>query len=97
MQGEGPLPYVHYNWPAKTIVRDFSRALPVYDGASSQGSDLNRLAFNDSIAFLRGFPVSRRTRIGAGEFIFLGSPLGPHLGGSDREAQALLEALLRRS
>ena len=98
-----PLPYIHYHWPARTMVRDFSRALPVYccgDGRL-EVTLRQKLAYdferNRSIAYIRGFPVARRSRLGQGNFIFLGSPLGPHLYSGDGEAQALLQAVLSQS
>lgn len=92
-------PYVHYRWPARTMVRDFSRALPVY-GSGAGGLEVGKLAYDfdrdRSIAYVCGFPVACRSRQGRGEVIFLGSPLGPHLG-SDREAQALLSEFVRQA
>lgn len=79
----GFAPYVHYDWPERLVVRDFSRATPISKPQQAFAS-IDRLA------------VAERIRFGAGEFIFLGSPLGPHVGSGDREAQALLHGLIRR-
>lgn len=76
-------PYVHYDWPERAMVRDFSRVIPVERA-------------HQAFARLGGVPVAERVRFGAGEFLFLGSPLGPHVASGDREAQALLESLVRR-
>jgi hypothetical protein len=97
--GQPAPPYVHYHWPELTIVRDFSRAVPVYgSGTGALEVALKKLAYDfdhkRSIAYVCGFPVARRTRLGRGRLIFLGSPLGPHLGSGDREAQALFESIL---
>ncbi len=75
-------PYVHYEWPGRVMVRDFSRATPVVGGKGL-------------FARLGEAPVAQRVQVGAGEFIFLGSPLGPHLWSGDREAQTLLEGFVR--
>lgn len=76
-------PYVHYDWPERVAVRDFSRVIPL----SSP-----RRAF----ATLDRMAVAERVPMGAGEFVFLGSPLGAHVGSGDREARALLDGLIRR-
>ena len=78
-------PYVHYHWPMKASVRDFSRAIP---------SEVVEASYGRTIAEVGGLPVCCRMRLGKGELIFLGSPLGPHLGSVDREAQTLLEAFM---
>jgi len=78
------IPYVHYHWPRQAIVRDFSRMIPV---ARAQ----------QAFATIDRVPVAERVRLGAGEFIFLGSPLGPHLSFDDREALALMKAFVSGS
>lgn len=100
--GQPAPPYVHYHWPARTMVRDFSRAVPVYgSGTGALEVALKKLAYDfdrkRSIAYVCGFPVARRSRLGRGDVILLGSPLGPHLGIGDREAQALFESILSQS
>ncbi|HEV2424264.1 MAG TPA: hypothetical protein VGZ29_05500 [Terriglobia bacterium] len=77
-------PYVHYDWPERLAVRDFSRVLPV-------------LSPQRAFATLDRMAVAERVRLGAGEFIFLGSPLGSHLGLGDREALALMKAFVSAS
>ena len=74
-------PYVHYHWPRRVIVRDFSRMIPV-SRAQHAFATIDRI------------PAAERVRLGAGEFIFLGSPLGPHLNIDDREALALMKAFV---
>jgi hypothetical protein len=75
-------PYVHYDWPERLVVRDFSRLIPVSRP-------------QQAFASVDGVAVAERVRSGPGEFIFLGSPLGPHVGSGDREAQALLDGFVR--
>jgi hypothetical protein len=79
--GHGRPAYVHYAWPARVMVRDFSRIIAVSEGGSA-------------VARLGDIPVASRVRLGQGAFIFLGSPLGPHLAFGDPEAQTLLQALI---
>jgi len=67
-------PYVDYQWPLVTKVRDFSRMIPV---------ECER---GETIAWFQKTPVAVRLRIGKGTLVFLGSPLGPHLLAGDREA-----------
>jgi hypothetical protein len=67
-------PYVDYHWPVVSKIRDFSRAVPV-DPATGE-----------IIAWFRDLPVAAKRRIGKGTFVYLGSPLGPHLLSDDREA-----------
>ncbi|HTU03749.1 MAG TPA: hypothetical protein VMG58_18085 [Candidatus Sulfotelmatobacter sp.] len=74
-------PYVRYRWPLNAMVRDFSRVIPVF-GAG------------DGLARLADLTVACRRPVGRGTLIFLGSPLGPHLGCGDPEALTLLKALL---
>jgi hypothetical protein len=78
------VPYVHYHWPRQAIVRDFSRIIPV-SGAKQAFATIDRVR------------VAERVRLGAGEFIFLGSPLGPHLNIDDRDALALINAFASSS
>jgi len=77
-------PYVHYGWPEPLVVRDFSRLIPV-------------LSPQQAFATIDRLAVAGRVPLGAGEFIFLGSPLGPHLNLDDPQALALLKALVSRS
>jgi hypothetical protein len=86
-------PYVHYDWPARIAVRDFSRAVPV-TGAVCDPSHPEDSGEAIKIASIGNHVVACRRRLGDGHFVYLGSPLGPHLGAGDREAQALLAALL---
>jgi len=78
------VPYVHYHWPRRAIVRDFSRMILV-SRAQQAFATIDRV------------PVAERIRLGAGEFIFLGSPLGPHLNIDDREALVLMKAFVSGS
>ncbi|HEV2379487.1 MAG TPA: hypothetical protein VG206_06785 [Terriglobia bacterium] len=97
------LPYVHYDWPSTTIVRDFSRAIPLSYAAMGFSREAHRPVesahepYHRPIARINDVPVCCRLRLGDGQFVFLGSPLGPHLASGDREAQALLQSLLSRS
>jgi len=75
------IPYVHYEWPHETMVRDFSRAIPVY---GNRGEVIGRVG---------ELPVALKKRVANGELIFLGSPLGPALRAGDLEAQAWLHSL----
>jgi hypothetical protein len=77
-------PYVHYAWPSRVVVRDFSRACPVRSLATP-------------IADCSGFPVACWQSLGRGEFVYLGSALGPHLNAGDPEALALLRAFVSGS
>ena len=73
--------YVSYDWPRATMVRDFSRLVPV---AGSSEEVIGRVG---------GVPVAIRKRVGHGTLVFLGSPLGPLLHGGDREALLWLETV----
>lgn len=77
----GRPPYVRYHWPALAMIRDFSRVIGVGEAASSA-----------HIAHVGKTAVAYHSPIGKGKFIYLGSPLGPHLGFGDAQAQRLLEA-----
>jgi len=79
--GPRPPAYVRYHWPRTAMVRDFSRVVPI------SGADA-------VIARLGGLTVACRRPLGGGTFVFLGSPLGPHLGCGDPESLLLLRALL---
>ena len=76
------VPYVDFTWPRFARIRDFSRVVPL---ARQPGT---------VIASADGWPVGLARRSGRGALIFLGSPLGPALWAGDREAGALLSALL---
>jgi hypothetical protein len=74
-------PYVHYEWPTAAIVRDFSRAIPV------------RAENAEVIGQVGDLPVALKKRVGKGQLIFLGSPLGPALRTGDVEACEWLRKL----
>ncbi len=76
----GGAPYVHYHWPARVIVRDFSRVVAVSSEAVSSAH----------IAHIGTAAVACYRQLGKGAFVFLGSPLGPHIGFGDAEARRLL-------
>jgi hypothetical protein len=80
----GRPPYVRYHWPSRAMIRDFSRVIAVSGEAASSAS----------IAHIAKTAVACHRPVGRGGFIFLGSPLGPHLGFGDAEAQQLLEAFI---
>jgi len=75
------IPYVRYVWPAESMVRDFSRVVPVV----AEGREV--------IGRMRELSVASKKRIGRGQLIFLGSPLGPALRAGDVEACQWLKAL----
>src|SRR5262249_7067365 len=72
-------PYIDYDWPRETKVRDFSRVILV----SAKSGDV--------IARVRGLPVALKRRVGEGTLIFLGSPMGPLLRAGDPEARSWLQ------
>jgi hypothetical protein len=72
-------PYIDYDWPQETKVRDFSRVILV----SAKSGDV--------IARVRGLPVALKRRVGEGTLIFLGSPIGPLLRAGDPEARSWLQ------
>ena len=78
--GSRAIPYIDYTWPSAAKVRDFSRVVPL--GRRRDGAEI--------IARVDGLPVGLRRRIGPGELIFLGSPLGPALWVGDLEARRWL-------
>jgi hypothetical protein len=80
----GRTPYVRYHWPLEVMVRDFSRVVAVSSEAASSAH----------IAHMGTAAVACYRQLGKGAFIFLGSPLGPHVGFGDAEAQQLLGAFL---
>ena len=82
--GSGSPPYVHYRWPSPVMIRDFSRVVTVS----------RELTSSLHIAKIETATVACRCPVGKGEFIFLGSPLGPHLSFGDAEAQRLLNAFV---
>ena len=77
-----PIPYVRYVWPRCSVVRDFSRAVPV----AGNGGEV--------IARMPGFPVAIKRRVANGLLILLGSPLGPALNWRDREALSWLGSVV---
>jgi hypothetical protein len=81
----GRAPYVRYHWPSQVMVRDFSRVVAVSSEAASSAH----------IAHIGTAAVACYRQLGKGAFIFLGSPLGPHVGFGDAEAQQLLIAFVR--
>jgi hypothetical protein len=83
--GHAQIPYVTYDWPHETRVRDFTRAIPV---SAKTGR---------AIAHLGHFAVAWRKQIGRGSFIFLGSPIGPALRAGDPEAATWLRAVISES
>jgi hypothetical protein len=74
-------PYIDFHWPVVTKVREFSRTVPV-DPENGK-----------TIAWFQDLSVAVKRRVGKGTLVFLGSPLGPHLLASDREASRWLGAL----
>jgi hypothetical protein len=72
------MPYIAYSWPASAQIRDFSRVVPL--GRRSEGA-------GEIIARVDGLPVALKRRLGRGDLIFLGSPLGPALWAGDAEAR----------
>ena len=76
------VPYVHYRWPSKARVRDFSRAIPV---SAPAGSVIGK------IGDLR---VAWKRRLGKGILIFLGSPMGPALLANDCDARNWLHSVI---
>jgi hypothetical protein len=83
--GHDSVPYVTYQWPHETRVRDFSRAIPV---SASSGR---------AIAHLGKIPVAWRKPVGNGTFVFLGSPIGPAMRAGDAEAVSWLRAVISES
>jgi len=82
--GHESVPYVTYNWPLETKVRDFNRAIPV---SAKDGR---------TIATLGELPVALSKRIGKGTFIFLGSPIGPAIRAGDSEARSWLRSVIAK-
>lgn len=80
----GRPPYVHYHWPSRAMIRDFSRVIAVGGSASDFAP----------VARIGATVVACHRTLGKGAFIFLGSPLGPHVGFGDPEAQRLLECFV---
>lgn len=74
--------YVHYHWPIQATVRDFSRVVPVIDHDAEVIGQIGELR------------NALKKRIGRGQLIFLGSPLGPALWSGDLEAGAWLRAVV---
>lgn len=77
----GGTPYVSYDWPRATMVRDFSSVVPVSGNSG------------EVIGSVGEWPVALKKKVGKGMLIFLGSPLGPLLRTGDREARGWLEAV----
>ena len=80
-----PTNYVRYHWPADAQIRYFGELLPV-SAAGAEG-----------IATYRGRTVGIRKRIGRGELLFLGSPLGPMLAAEDHQAAELAAGIIQHS
>ena len=74
-------PYVDYQWPVHTKVRDFSSVVPL---AAPKA---------EIIGTIGSIPVAARL----GRLIFLGSPIGPSLLAGDREAYLWFNALLQQT
>ena len=75
-------PYVDFQWPFRTKVRDFSRVVPVP-------------ALPEHVVASCGhWPVASRHTKGKGTLVFLGSPLGPALLAGDAEAHRWLQAII---
>jgi hypothetical protein len=74
-------PYVEYDWPFRTLVRDFSWVIPVLAAGA------------DRIASAGSLPVAMKKRVGRGTLVFLGSPLGPALLAGDLEAREWVRSL----
>jgi len=80
----GPRPaYVDLVWPVPARVRDFSSVVAVRGG--------------ETVGRLGSLPVAARRRLGAGTFVFLGSPVGPALWANDPQAQAWLRTVMAAS
>jgi hypothetical protein len=75
------IPYVNYSWPRQTLVRDFSRVLPV---SARAGDVIGRIGV---------LPIALKRRKSGGMLIFLGSPLGPALRAGDPEARSWLRSV----
>lgn len=75
------VPYVNYLWPRETMVRDFSRVIPV---SAREG---------DVIGKVGGLPVALKKHVAMGTLIFLGSPMGPALRAGDFEARSWLRSV----
>jgi len=75
-------PYIDYLWPHATKVRDFSRITPV---AANK---------REIIGWAGDVPVALKRRMGRGELIFLGSPIGPALGAGDLEAARWVQSVV---
>src|SRR5262249_30862182 len=76
------VPYVSYLWPRQTMIRDFSRAVPVSAKAGRVIGTIGTL------------PIAMKTRKEKGTLIFLGSPIGPSLLAGDPEAQVWLRSVI---
>jgi hypothetical protein len=77
--------YVRYHWPADTQIRHFGEFFPVHISGA------------EGIAIYRGRTVAIRKRIGRGELLFLGSPLGPILAAEDHQAAELAAGMIQHS
>jgi hypothetical protein len=80
-----PPDYVRYHWPADTQIRHFGEFFPVHISGA------------EGIAIYRGRTVAIRKRIGRGELLFLGSPLGPILAAEDHQAAELAAGMIQHS
>ena len=76
------IPYVRYVWPRETMIRDFTRVIPV----SVKRAEV--------IGWAGPLAVGSKRPVGKGNLIFLGSPLGPALGASDPEARSWLRSVV---
>ena len=82
IDGHQSTPYVRYDWPRETIVRDFTWVIPV----SAKGGEV--------IGWAGSLAVSSKRSVGKGTLIFLGSPLGPVLRAGDPEARCWLQSVV---
>ena len=82
IDGHQSTPYVRYVWPRETMVRDFTRVIPV----SAKGGEV--------IGWAGSLAVASKRSVGKGTLIFLGSPLGPVLRASDPEARCWLQSVV---
>jgi hypothetical protein len=80
----GRVPYVDFDWPHATKIRDFSSVVPL--AKDEEGI----------IALAEGLPAALKRRVGHGTLIYLGSPLGPALWAGEPEARRWLAEVVTR-
>lgn len=77
------LPYLHFEWPIRASVRDFSVLTPL------------GIRRKEAIAIVHGaHAAAMARRVGEGRLVVLGSPLGATLRAEDREAHRWFAAML---